>query len=138
MNEKIKLRLLIIGLSIVLATACAKGQTFKMFIKITESDSIRHNAMKYNISVIDYTKDTTYNYVVSSNYTLLFDYDSIYRILITSYNTSSYEYYLVNNGPPKNYLMNLIVPLNSSFFETVTKFIYYSKAKDRYYIDKIQ
>jgi len=137
MNERTKIRLLVIGLSIVLATACAKGQTFKMFIKITESDSVRHNATKYIVNILDYTQDTTYNYVVSSNYTLFFEYDHIYKISISSYNTSSYEYYLINTGPKKNYLMNLIIPLNNSIFETVSKFIYYSKANDRYFIDKI-
>ncbi len=137
MNERTKIRLLVIGLSIVLATACAKGQTFKMFIKITESDSVRHNATKYVVNILDYTQDTTYNYVVSSNYTLFFEYDHIYKISISSYNTSSYEYYLINTGPKKNYLMNLIIPLNNSIFETVSKFIYYSKANDRYFIDKI-
>lgn len=137
MNERTKIRLLVIGLSIVLATACAKGQTFKMFIKITESDSVRHNATKYVVNILDYTQDTTYNYVVSSNYTLFFEYDHIYKISISSYNTNSYEYYLINTGPKKNYLMNLIIPLNNSIFETVSKFIYYSKANDRYFIDKI-
>jgi hypothetical protein len=137
MNERTKIRLLVIGLSIVLATACAKGQTFKMFIKITESDSIRHNATKYVVNILDYTQDTTYNYVVSSNYTLFFEYDHIYKISVSSYNTNSYEYYLINNGPKKNYLMNLIIPLNNVIFETVNKFIYYSKANDRYFIDKI-
>jgi len=137
MNERTKIRLLVIGLSIVLATACAKGQTFKMFIKITESDSVRHNATKYVVNILDYTQDTTYNYVVSSNYTLFFEYDHIYKISISSYNTNSYEYYLVNNGPKKNYLMNLIIPLNNVIFETISKFIYYSKANDRYFIDKI-
>lgn len=137
MNERTKIRLLVIGLSIVLATACAKGQTFKMFIKITESDSVRHNATKYIVNILDYTQDTTYNYVVSSNYTLFFEYDHIYKISISSYNTSSYEYYLINTGPKKNYLMNLIIPLNNSIFETISKFIYYSKANDRYFIDKI-
>jgi hypothetical protein len=108
-----------------------------MFIKITESDSVRHNATKYIVNILDYTQDTTYNYVVSSNYTLFFEYDHIYKISISSYNTNSYEYYLINNGPKKNYLMNLIIPLNNVIFETINKFIYYSKANDRYFIDKI-
>ena len=113
------------------------GQTFKMMLKITDNEEERFNSLKYNISVYDCTKDTLYDYVTPSNFVLTLNYDSFYKITISSMGTNSYEYYLSNYGPKKNFLMNLIIPLKDDNRETIKKLIYYSSAKDRYYIDKM-
>jgi hypothetical protein len=113
------------------------SQTFKMIFKITEDDVVFPNTLKYNIIVTDYNIDTTYHYIAPSNYIMLFEYAHIYKITISGYNTSEYSIYFINNGPPKNYLMNLIIPLHYERSLTVKKFIYYIEQKSRYFIDPL-
>ena len=79
-----------------------------MILKITDDDTIRHNNLKYIISITDYNKDTTYTYITPSYYILLLEYDNMYRINITANDMSEYDIHFINQGPIKNYLMNLI------------------------------
>ena len=113
------------------------SQTLKMILKITDDDTIRHNNLKYIISITDYNKDTTYTYITPSNYILLFEYNNMYRINITGNDMSEYDIHFINQGPIKNYLMNLIIPLKSDRTLTVKKLIYYLNSKERYYIDPL-
>lgn len=113
------------------------SQTLKMILKITDDDTIRHNNLKYIISITDYNKDTTYTYITPSYYILLLEYDNMYRINITANDMSEYDIHFINQGPIKNYLMNLIIPLKSDRTLTVKKLIYYLNSKERYYIDPL-
>lgn len=115
----------------------SSSQTFKMILKITENDSTYPNTLKYSVSVTDYNRDTTYTYVTPSSYVLLFEYCCLYKITISGYMTSEYSICFINNGPPKNYLMNLIIPLNYDRGSTTRKIIYYLDAKDRYFVDSL-
>ena len=113
------------------------SQTLKIFLKITENDTQRYNNLKYIITIVDYNKDTTYTYITSSIYVLLFEYNNIYKIIISSSNMSEHQIYFVNNGPPKNNVINLIIPLYYDRLKTVKKFLYYIEPKKQYYFDSI-
>lgn len=131
---KIKYKLLA---SSIFLSSFGFGQTFKMMLKITNNETEHFNNLKYNIKVYDCTKDSSYDYITPSNFVLLFNYDSFYKITISSKETNSHEYFLSNYGPHKNFLMNLIVPLKDDSVKSVKKLIYYSKSTDRYYVDKL-
>lgn len=113
------------------------SQTFKMYLKIMDQDSTRSNSLKYTITVQDCTKDSIYDYITPSNFVLLFNYDTFYKITITSHNTSVQEFFFSNYGPHKNFLMNLSILLNDDIADIEKKVIYYSKSRERYFIEKL-
>jgi len=124
-------------ISFLLLVNLSHSQTFKMYLKIMDQDSTRSNSLKYTITVQDCTKDSVYDYITPSNYVLLFNYDTFYKITITSHNTSVQEFFFSNYGPHKNFLMNLSILLNDDIADIEKKVIYYSKSRERYFIEKL-
>lgn len=124
-------------ISFLLLVNLSHSQTFKMYLKIMDQDSTRSNSLKYTITVQDCTKDSIYDYITPSNYVLLFNYDTFYKITITSHNTSVQEFFFSNYGPHKNFLMNLSILLNDDIADIEKKVIYYSKSRERYFIEKL-
>lgn len=128
---------IITTISFLLLVNLSHSQTFKMYLKIMDQDSTRSNSLKYTITVQDCTKDSVYDYITPSNYVLLFNYDTFYKITITSHNTSVQEFFFSNYGPHKNFLMNLSILLNDDIADIEKKVIYYSKSRERYFIEKL-
>lgn len=124
-------------IALILLGSLSYAQTFKVYLKITDDEKDNFNTLKYNINIYNCTKDSSYDYIAPSNFVLLFDYESFYKIRISSFSTNSHEYFLSNYGPEKNCLMNLIIPLRTDTEETVKKIIYYSKQQNRYFIDRL-
>ncbi len=127
----------IIFLTLLILKYNLNAQKLKMTINIMENHISMSNSFKYNIEIEDCTKDSVYHYKSSCNYTIEFEYDRIYKIRIYANDTSEYRIYLSNNGIKKNETINLIIPLYNERAKLVKNFIYYSKSKNKYLVDKI-
>lgn len=106
MKEAIKIKLLLLGIMIVLLSACALGQINEKIIRLDISvkiDNEEINDTSYVLNLFNYSTKKSTNYRIANNFVLYLDYNTKFKISVNHALTNTKTIIIDTEAPIDNW-----------------------------------